>query len=952
MKFSPDKHGTKGGVSTKRLLDDHNQARNNPAMNVTQMRDSVNSTASFADNQIPLNDQIRMGALQKYKKYNLFPWKMIVHLIIVFLTTLQILAVVETTGGYSLTQSNLFYYSFLNSEGDDAQYNKQDIVYQKYIYSRTQLKAIVLQSVQNYYNLESYETIEEYHLDDEDNGGKPYDIQARYYYLSSEYDPIEDVAFEIYNRDYHGPFDDDVKLGKMLNEISQFSINYKVKNLIPEEAPATANCYLWDLIQNYDFKDRGYVKLTLSMERKICTTPYDNAWTNMIWIPILNLLFSLISFILIIKYFMHVVQIYRRMRRKYQAQKYTDEMMMGGIGRFLSDYDKSQNASFLPPYVNNSNQPSFIGGDENNKSQGGTFIGGGNPNNNTIAGGMPRHESNYKRANSVSLNNSYKNLQRMNSQYLGSIKGGAGFLSNNLNSNNLYGPAGGEPSSLKFHQSPTMKASPLMGRNPSGAYNNINLQRNDSRTVFPQVPQQNSTTNLNFSNAVQQQQPPQSQQSLVQMYKQNQLSKQDLDKKVDEQLAKEREQLKLNENEKNKLGGNQGIEEMLEQMDEDIDYQINWDDMTFADKAKLFKYWSIVQFVANIIQIFAALFFILKSYFGLHISEYLCGFGCVLPLYIGAVLLFTALFQNSNRFQSFSQSAMHLYSMINGDELQDSFRDLAAVDLLLGLFFAYTYVFVGYAVIVNMFIAIIEDGFLSTKYKSRFAWLKNKQSNNKEGVKEEEKLKNNGEEPDKSPINGQQQHNNSISMFSNGRQQSMDGNNLSMATFDRKLSVSSKQMEQQLRQDRSMRTLKSIIDTEANKWKQRKSTINQKYAAINTDSSIDNKNSLFFNKKKIEEEENKKKLQEEQLHQQKLKLNEKQQILKERAHGMTLYHCQKIKQQLALLDAEFVKLQKLGDAEKDYDVAVMIENEKQSVVDTVQGLIVLFDQLIEDVNQS
>lgn len=29
-------------------------------------------------------------------------------------------------------------------------------------------------------------------------------------------------------------------------------------------------------------------------------------------------------------------------------------------------------------------------------------------------------------------------------------------------------------------------------------------------------------------------------------------------------------------------------------MNEDIDYKMNWDDMTFADKAKLFKYWSIV----------------------------------------------------------------------------------------------------------------------------------------------------------------------------------------------------------------------------------------------------------------------------------------------------------------------------------------------------------------------
>lgn len=65
-------------------------------------------------------------------------------------------------------------------------------------------------------------------------------------------------------------------------------------------------------------------------------------------------------------------------------------------------------------------------------------------------------------------------------------------------------------------------------------------------------------------------------------------------------------------------------------MDEEIDYHLNWDDLTFVDKAKLFRTWSIVQLIANIIQIFAALFFIFKNYFGLHISEYLNGFGCML----------------------------------------------------------------------------------------------------------------------------------------------------------------------------------------------------------------------------------------------------------------------------------------------------------------------------------
>lgn len=95
-----------------------------------------------------------------------------------------------------------------------------------------------------------------------------------------------------------------------------------MKNLIPEEAPATSNCYLWSIMQIFDFSKRGYIEVKLDLERQVCSTPYDNEWNNMIWIPVLNLVFSTVSLVLIIKYFYDIVQLYGRMRRKYQDNKY------------------------------------------------------------------------------------------------------------------------------------------------------------------------------------------------------------------------------------------------------------------------------------------------------------------------------------------------------------------------------------------------------------------------------------------------------------------------------------------------------------------------------------------------------------------------------------------------------------------------------------------------------
>lgn len=43
---------------------------------------------------------------------------MLIHVCIVILTTTQILTMVQTTGSYSRSQANLFFYKFLNHDDD------------------------------------------------------------------------------------------------------------------------------------------------------------------------------------------------------------------------------------------------------------------------------------------------------------------------------------------------------------------------------------------------------------------------------------------------------------------------------------------------------------------------------------------------------------------------------------------------------------------------------------------------------------------------------------------------------------------------------------------------------------------------------------------------------------------------------------------------------------------
>lgn len=87
----------------------------------------TSSVISGKHQAIPLVDRIKLGPLSKYSRYGIFPWEFVIHLCIVFFTTFQILSMVQTTGAYSRSQANLFYYKFLNSDDDQDSYNKQDI---------------------------------------------------------------------------------------------------------------------------------------------------------------------------------------------------------------------------------------------------------------------------------------------------------------------------------------------------------------------------------------------------------------------------------------------------------------------------------------------------------------------------------------------------------------------------------------------------------------------------------------------------------------------------------------------------------------------------------------------------------------------------------------------------------------------------------------------------------
>jgi hypothetical protein len=145
---------------------------------------------------IPLIDKITLGPIEKYQKWNRYPWKMLIHLLLVVMTTLQVLITIQADTNYSRTQSRVIDRIFLTPEGEDDDLSDRR---ERYIFSIPELQGYVKQSVENYYTIND-QSLEQYNYlltEEGDVRGVNVDIlkidahsfhfNHKYYYLNSTY---------------------------------------------------------------------------------------------------------------------------------------------------------------------------------------------------------------------------------------------------------------------------------------------------------------------------------------------------------------------------------------------------------------------------------------------------------------------------------------------------------------------------------------------------------------------------------------------------------------------------------------------------------------------------------------------------------------------------------------------------------------------------------------------
>lgn len=92
---------------------------------------------------IPIKDTLYLSPIDKYKIYGRFPWKMILHFLLVIGTSAQAILIINSTTQYTRAQERIFFDSFVD------EIDKTDLDYSRYTYlfNIQELKDSVTKSV-------------------------------------------------------------------------------------------------------------------------------------------------------------------------------------------------------------------------------------------------------------------------------------------------------------------------------------------------------------------------------------------------------------------------------------------------------------------------------------------------------------------------------------------------------------------------------------------------------------------------------------------------------------------------------------------------------------------------------------------------------------------------------------------------------------------------------------
>ena len=208
-----------------------------------------------------------------------------------------------------------------------------------------------------------------------------------------------------------------------------------------------------------------------------------------------------------------------------------------------------------------------------------------------------------------------------------------------------------------------------------------------------------------------------------------------------------------------------------------------WDMLRKKDKNNIISRFNYLQIIGNTVQLFGALLCLYEAREVILINKYIVGIGAALsytnllkylkfypnfqtiintlsksipylilyfvgtlPIFLCFVVFALANFPFSERFYSFTRIILQLFGMMNGDSILDIINDILDNSYFLGHIYIYLFVTLFFWFVINIFVSIIEDSFVSSKMKNQDHWIyslvkKNQDKNEDIGIKSKKEIK-------------------------------------------------------------------------------------------------------------------------------------------------------------------------------------------------------------------
>ena len=163
-------------------------------------------------------------------------------------------------------------------------------------------------------------------------------------------------------KDNYGPFNQDTKkLSLFLKSISSFSLNFTLEMYIPNDHTNTLDCSKWDINQIYNFKSRGFFKVTLDLQKKQCKTIVLKKSSSLIffidslsWVHLIVLILANLSLYYTWNYIGNMASLFIRVREKNKIIMDHEPQSDNSIYyNPLIDEEQDEYRSFIQNYINN-----------------------------------------------------------------------------------------------------------------------------------------------------------------------------------------------------------------------------------------------------------------------------------------------------------------------------------------------------------------------------------------------------------------------------------------------------------------------------------------------------------------------------------------------------------------------------------------------------------------------